>query len=31
MGKALMHKKKGEKAVVKAPAGEMTYTIKNIE
>ena len=31
MGKALMHKKKGDKALVKAPAGETTYTILQIK
>ncbi|MBP7768414.1 transcription elongation factor GreA [Candidatus Woesebacteria bacterium] len=31
MGKAIMGKKKGDKAVVKAPAGETVYEIKEIE
>lgn len=31
MGKALMGKKKGDKAVVKAPAGETVYIINNIK
>lgn len=31
MGKAFMGKKKGDKAVVKAPAGETVYTIQSIE
>lgn len=31
MGKALMGKKKGDSATVKAPAGEMVYTIKSIK
>jgi transcription elongation factor GreA len=31
MGKALIGKKKGDAAVVKAPAGEVTYTIDEIK
>jgi transcription elongation factor GreA len=31
LGKALMGKKKGDDVVVKAPAGEITYTIDNIK
>ena len=31
MGKAIMGKKKGDKAVVKAPAGETVYTVVNIK
>lgn len=30
LGKALIGKKKGDKVVVKAPAGEVEYTIENI-
>lgn len=31
MGKALMHKKKGDTVIVKAPAGEVEYTIQEIK
>jgi transcription elongation factor GreA len=31
LGEALMSKKKGDKVVVKAPAGEITYSIKEIK
>lgn len=31
LGKALLNKKKGEKASVQAPAGEIVYVVKNIK
>ena len=31
LGKALMKKKKGDEVVVEAPAGKITYIIKNIK